>query len=149
MVRAVAGTGSARVAVSSLAGARDAVAAASDMARRRDGARSGGRPHGVAGPAGISSATALCHDSTLAWDAGARSALAGRIMDAARSVGVSAAGVLTAAITELAVVTSAGQRCYAAATEAGYSLTARAGEASSYTADLGRDVSALSVEERA
>src|SRR5215472_16931851 len=38
MVRAVAGTGSARVAVSSLAGARDAVAAASGMARRRNGA---------------------------------------------------------------------------------------------------------------
>ena len=55
MARAVAGTGSARVAVSSLAGARDAVAAASDMARRRDGA-GGGRPHGVAGPGGISSA---------------------------------------------------------------------------------------------
>ena len=148
MVRAVAGTGSARVAVSSLAGARDAVAVASDMARRRDGA-GGGRPHGVAGPGGISSAAGLWHDTTLAWDAGARSALAGRIMDAARLAGVSAAGVLTAAITELAVVTSAGQRCYAAATEAGFSLTARAGEASSYTADLGRDVSVLSVEERA
>ena len=51
MARAVAGTGSARVAVSSLAGARDAVAAASDMAPRRDGA-GGGRPHGVAGPGG-------------------------------------------------------------------------------------------------
>jgi PmbA protein len=150
MVRAVAGNGSARVAVSSLAGARDAVAAASDLARRRDGtARPGGRPHGVAGPSPIPGAAGLCHDSTLAWDAGARSALAGRIMDAARPAGVSAAGVLTAAITELAVATSAGQRCYAAATEAGFSLTARAGEASSYAADLGRDVSALSVGERA
>jgi PmbA protein len=154
MVRAVAGTGSARVAVSSLAGARDAVAAASATARRRDGARggsggSGSRPHGVAGPGAISPAAGLWHDSTLAWDAGARSALAGRIMDAARPAGVTAAGVLTAAITELAVVTSAGQRCYAAATEAGFSLTARAGEASSYTADLGRDVSTLSVGERA
>lgn len=152
MVRAVAGTGSARVAVSSLARARDAVAAASGLARRRDSARGGSgtstRPHGVAGPAGIESAAGLWHDSTLAWDAGARSALAGRIMEAARPAGVSAAGVLTAAITELAVVTSAGQRCYAAATEAGFSLTARAGEASSYSADLGRDVSALSVEER-
>ena len=148
MVRAVAGTGSARVAVSSLAGARDAVAAASGLARRRNGV-GGGRPHGVAGPGGTGSAAGLWHDSTLAWDAGARSALAGRIMDAARSAGVSAAGVLTAAITELAVVTSAGQRCYAAATEAGFSLTARAGEASSYTADLGRDVSALSIGERA
>jgi len=64
-------TAVARVAVSSLAGARDAVAAASDMARRRDGA-GGGRPHGVAGPGGISSAAGLWHDSTLAWDAGAR-----------------------------------------------------------------------------
>ena len=59
MARAVAGAGSARVAVSSLAGARDAVAAASGMARRRDGAGGGGRPHGVAGPGGTSSAAGL------------------------------------------------------------------------------------------
>jgi PmbA protein len=160
MVRAVAGTGSARVAVSSLAAARDAVAAASEMARRRDGAAhgmpdggmpSGGTwaPHGVADPASIASLPGLWHETTLAWDAGVRSALAGRIMDAARLAGGTAAGVLTAATTELAVATSAGQRCYAAATEAGFSLTARAGEASSYAADLGRDASELSVAERA
>jgi PmbA protein len=165
MVRAVAGTGSARVAVSSLAAARDAVAAASEMARRRDGAAhgvpshrvpsggvpSGGAwvPHGVATPADIASRPGLWHETTLAWDAGVRSALAGRIMDAARLAGGTAAGVLTAAITELAVATSAGQCCYAAATEAGFSLTARAGEASSYAADLGRDASELSVAERA
>jgi PmbA protein len=160
MVRAVAGTGSARVAVSSLAAARDAVAAASEMARRRDGAAGrrpagggavtgGWVPHGVAGPAGIANPAGLWHETTLAWDAGVRSALSGRIMDAARSARGTAAGVLTAAITELAVATSAGQRCYAAATEAGFSLTARAGEASSYAADLGRDASELSVAERA
>jgi PmbA protein len=153
MVRAVAGRGSARVAVSSLAAARDAVAEASDLARRRDaasqGAAIGGLPHGVAGPAGLPDLAGLWHESTLAWDAGARSALAGRIMDAAGAAGGTAAGVLTAAISELAVATSAGQRCYAAATEAGFSLTARAGEASSYAADLGRNASELSVQERA
>jgi PmbA protein len=153
MVRAVAGTGSARVAVSSLARVGDAVAEAADLARRRDAAgraaASGGLPHGSAGPAGIPVLTGLWHESTLAWDAGARSALAGRIMDAASSAGGTAAGVLTAAISELAVATSAGQRCYAAATEAGFSLTARAGEASSHAADLGRDVGELGVPERA
>ncbi len=178
MVRAVAGTGSARVAVSSLAAARDAVAAASELARRRDGATRGGlagntglgntglgntglgstlgntRPHGVAGPAGTGQSdparsAALWHETTLAWDAGARSVLAGQIMDAARTAGGTVAGVLTAAITELAVATSGGQRCYAAATEAGFSLTARAAQASSYAADLGRDASELGVPERA
>jgi PmbA protein len=156
MVRAVAGTGSARVAVSSLAAARDAVAAASELARRRDGSLAGGGglasgsvPHPVAGPAGIDEPAGLWYETTLAFDAGVRSALAGRIMDAARSAGGSAAGVLTTAITELAVATTGGQRCYAAATEAGFSLTARAGEASSYAADLGRDASALGVQERA
>jgi PmbA protein len=158
MVRAVAGTGSARVAVSSLRAARDAVVAASETARRRDGtavAGTGGAvpgnssPHGVAGYADTGRPAGLWHEATLAWDAGLRSALAGRIMDAARSAGGTAAGVLTAAITELAVATSGGQRCYAAATEAGFSLTARAGEASSYAADLGRDASVLGVQERA
>jgi len=91
----------------------------------------------------------LWHEATLAWDAGVRSALAGRIMDASCSAGGTAAGVLTAAITELAVATSGGQRCYAAATEAGFSLTASVGEASSYAADLGRDASVLNIEERA
>jgi PmbA protein len=158
MVRAVAGTGSARVAVSSLAAARDAVVAASETARRRDGAggpvprdpvpgKSG--PHDVASYADIGKPAGLWHEATLAWDAGARSALAGRIMASARSAGVTSAGVLTAAVTELAVATSRGQRCYAAATEAGFSLTARAGEASSYVADLGRDASALGIEPRA
>ena len=163
MVRAVAGTGSARVAVSSLDAARDAVVAASELAKRRDG--TGGpasrypvqgntvqgntRPHDVASYADIGRPAGLWHEATLAWDAGARSALAGRIMKSACSAGVTSAGVLTAAITELAVATSGGQRCYAAATEAGFSLTARAGEASSYVADLGRDASALGIEPRA
>ncbi|HUB39862.1 MAG TPA: metallopeptidase TldD-related protein [Streptosporangiaceae bacterium] len=168
MVRAVAGTGSARVAVSSLRAARDAVIAASELARRRNGqgdtvpgntvpgdtvlvdtVPAGGLPHGVAGYAGIAAPAGLWHEATLAFDAGARSALAGRIMDFARSADGVAAGVLTAAVTELAVVTTGGQRCYAAATEAGFSVTARAGEASSYVADLGRDASQLGVEERA
>jgi PmbA protein len=152
MVRAVAGTGSARVAVSSLAAAPDAVARASGLARRRDGAA--GVPYGVAGPAdtgqsGLAGPGGLWYEATLAFDAGVRSALAGRIMDAAGAAGGTAAGVLTTAITELAVATTGGQRCYAAATEAGFALTARAGEASSYAADLGRDASALNVEARA
>jgi len=173
MVRAVAGTGSARVAVSSLGAARDAVVAASEMARRRDGGvaavlggptpgnpvpvntvpvdtvRSNTGPHDVASYAGFGRPAGLWHEATLAWDAGARSALAGRIMESGRPAGVTSAGVLTAAITELAVATSGGQRCYAEATEAGFSLTARAGEASSYVADLGRDASALGIEPRA
>ena len=150
MVRAVAGTGSARVAVSSLAAAKDAVAAACAMARRRDGLPGAGQPYGVAGPAELSAGLAgLWHEQTAGWDEGQRSALAGQIMASAARAGGIAAGVLTAAVTELAVATTGGQRCYAAATEAGFALTARAGDASSYAADLGRDASHLAVAARA
>jgi PmbA protein len=153
MVRAVAGTGSARVAVSSLAAARGAVAAACELAQRRDRPGAGGpsapMPHGVAGRSDPGSSAGLWHDATAAWEAGPRSALAGAIMDAARRAGGTAAGVLTAAVTELAVATTGGQHCYGVATEAGFSLTARIGEASSYAADLSRDAGRLDVAERA
>ena len=75
---------------------RDGLPGAADPARR---GRARGRPRRSAG---------LWHDATAAWDEGARSAQAGRIMDAARAAGGTAAGVLTTAVTELAVVTSAG-----------------------------------------
>jgi PmbA protein len=150
MVRAVAGTGSARVAVSDLRGVAGAVAAATEAARRADGSGPAGpAPHGVAPAAAAPPGEALWQQATIAWDEGARSARAGAIMELARGAGGTAAGVLTAAITELAVVTSGGQRAYAAATEAGFSLTARVGAASSYAADLGRDAALLDVEERA
>jgi PmbA protein len=146
MVRAVAGTGSARVAVSDVSDARAAVTAASEMARRRDGLPGSCAPYGVTGASSIDELDGLWHETTIGWDAGARAALAGHVMGLARAAGGSAAGVLTSAITELAVVTSGGQRAYCAATEAGFSLTATVGEASSYAADLGRDASRLDVD---
>jgi PmbA protein len=149
MVRAVAGTGSARVAVSDLRGVAGAVAAATEAARRADRRPGAPQPHRVAPAAAVGLSDGLWQHATIAWDEGARSARAGAIMELARGAGGTAAGVLTAAITELAVVTSAGQRAYAAATEAGFSLTARVGAASSYAADLGRDAARLDVEERA
>ena len=51
MVRAVAGTGSGRVAVSDLGQAAAAVAQAAELARRRDGLPGAATPYGVAGPA--------------------------------------------------------------------------------------------------
>jgi PmbA protein len=149
MVRAVVGTASARVAVSSLDAAKDAVTAAADLARQRAGMRQAGapEPHAVADYSEIERLVGLWHESTLAWDAATRGVLAGHIMETAHSAGGTAAGVLTAAITELAVVTSGGQRAYEAATEAGFALTARVGDASSYAADLSRDASRLDVAE--
>ncbi len=146
MVRAVAGTGSARVAVSDLGAAGAAVTAAAEMARRRDGLPGSSAPYGVNGPLPVAELDGLWQQSTIGWDASARSALAGQVMALASAAGGSAAGVLTSAITELAVVTSGGQRAHCAATEAGFSLTATVGDASSYAADLGRDASRLDVE---
>jgi PmbA protein len=146
MVRAVVGSGSARVAVSDPQSAGAAVAAAAEMARLRDGGPAA--PHGVAGAA-PAPAAGLWHQATLAWDEGARSDLAVQIMADAQAAGGTATGVLTTAITELAVATSGGQRVHGAATEAGFTLTVRVGEASSYAGDLGRDASQLDVAERA
>jgi PmbA protein len=149
MVRAVVGARSARVAVSHLRAAPRAVAEATLMASRRDGSVGTSVPHGVAGYTPVDGADGLWHDATMAWDEGVRSAQAGAVMDQARRIGGTATGVLTAAITELAVVTSGGGRAYATATEAGFAITVRVGEASSYVADLSRDATRLDVDESA
>ncbi len=124
MVRAVAGTGSGRVAVSDLGQAAAAVAAGRRAGpppgrpARRGGPVRRGRPRARPGDR-----RALARQHRGLGRRARVSAQAGRIMDAARAAGGTAAGVLTAAVTELAVVTSAGQRAHAAATEAGFALT--------------------------
>ncbi len=148
MVRAVVGTGSARVAVSALADVATAVARACALARARDGSPGATRPYDVAaGPVTLGATPALC-ESTLAWDAVERSRLAGEAMASAARAGGTAHGTLSRAITELAVVTSRGVSLYGAATEAGFAATVRVGEVSSYVGDLGRDAAALDVRGR-
>lgn len=149
MVRAVVGTGSARVSVSDPDRLAGAVAAATALARARDGYPGAPAASPVASATPMSDTPELWKAATEAWDAEARAAMAGRLMGAATRAGGLVAGVLTAAVTELAVVTSGGVQVHAAATEAAFALTARFGEASSYAADIGRDAARLDVEERA
>ncbi len=157
MVRAVVGTASARVAVNSLDLVTHAVKRAVDLARARDAARTQGSPTGSRGDAPYDVATGpiagartdLWVPATLEWNVAERSRLAGLIMDQAATAGGQVNGTLTTAITELAVVTSRGVRAYDQATEAGFSMTVRFGEASSYLGDLSRDASTLHVRERA
>lgn len=153
MIRAVVGTASARVAVNCLNQVTHAVERAVALARTRDAVPRAGSsvdaPYDVAtGP--ITGARAdLWVAATGDWDVAERSRLAGLIMDQATTAGGLVNGTLTTALTELAVVTSRGVRAYAHATEAGFTMTVRFGEASSYIGDLSRDASTLHVHERA
>ncbi len=147
MARAVVGRGAARVAVSDLRRLPDAVARATELARGRDG--QGPPPPAPAGPQDLAGDLALWSEATAAWDAGARSRLAAELMDGAAAAGAEATGTLSRAVTELAVAGSGGARAYAAATEAGFSLTHRCGPLSSYLADLSRRADRLDVAERA
>jgi PmbA protein len=149
MVRAVVGTGSARVAVNSLADVRGAVFRAGDLARARDGIVGAARPYDVANGTVVPDHAGLWYESSEHWDVGARSRQAGAIMAEARLAAGTVNGTLHTAVTELAVVTTRGTRCHASATEAGFTMTVRCGDASSYIGDLGRDASTLDVERRA
>jgi PmbA protein len=148
MVRAVVGTGSARVAVNSLGRVAGAIAEASELARARAGLEGAEVPYDVAGAPIDDDTTGLWLESTMAWDEGARSRLAGLVMAEAQRAGGTVNGTLTTASTELAVVTSRGVRAHGTGTEAGFTMTIRFGEASSYIGDLSRDASQLNVEER-
>lgn len=149
MVRAVAGTGSARVAVNSLGHLSRAVSEAGALARSRNGLKDAQAPYDVAEGHIDDDTTGLWVESTVAWDVAERSCLAGSVMAEAGSAGGIVNGTLTTAATELAVVTSRGVRAYGSATEAGFTMTVRFGEASSYIGDLSRDAGALDVERRA
>ena len=126
LVRAVVGTGSARVAVNSLAHAPRAVARGdSPRARARRRGRRASRP--TTSPVTRSSSTTpACgvrrrrrgtSPRARTWPAPSWTR---RVAPGAR-----VNGTLTSALTELAVVTSRGVRAYGAATEAGFTMTIR------------------------
>jgi predicted Zn-dependent protease len=149
MVRAVVGTGSARVAVNSLHLVNRAVTEATALARSRNGVKGAQQPYDVAQTQFSPSLDGLWCDSTEHWDVAARSNLAGQVMNEAQRVGATVNGTFSAAVTELAVVTSRGVRAHATATEAGFSMTIRCGDSSSYLADLSRDANSLDIQFRA
>lgn len=146
MARAVVGTGAARVAVSDLRQLPAAVERATALARGRDGLAAGSAPPAPAGAQAVPDDLSLWSEATVAWDAEARSRLGARLMADASAAGGEVNGTLTAAVTELAVATSAGARAHAAATEAGFSLTHRRGPLSSYLADVSRHADRLGIE---
>ena len=149
MVRVVVGTGSARVAVNSLENLRRAIADAAALASARDGVAGADVPYGVAEGRLVPDTAGLWFDETLAFDVAQRSTLAGVFMSEAGRLGGTVNGTLSSAVNELAVATSRGLRAYAAATEAGFTMTVRFGEASSYIGDLSRDATRLDVSARA
>ncbi len=149
MVRAVVGTGAARVAVSDLRQLPRAVARATEIARSRDGLIGSPSPPAPSPGLELPTGLELWSESTVAWDEDARSRQAVELMAAAHAAGGDVNGNLIAAVTELAVANSAGVRSHAAATEAGFALTLRCGPLSSYLGDLSRHADRLDVGERA
>jgi PmbA protein len=149
MVRAVVGTGSARFAVNSFADLKRAVGAAVTLASERDGVAGALTSNAVARGPIDDDTKDLWFDSTLEWDVTERSRLAGLLMSEAQRSGGTVNGNFMTAISELVVATSGGVRAHGSATEAGFTMTVRFGDASSYVGDLSRDASMLRVMPRA
>ncbi|MFI5914054.1 TldD/PmbA family protein [Dactylosporangium sp. NPDC051541] len=145
-VRALVDGHAARAATGVPGGLAAAVTRAAELARAL--AERAGQP----GTATIAEPAAapeleLWHDDTAAFDAGARSALAGDTMRRAEAAGGHAAGMFGRAVTELAVVNSNGVAHQTRATEAIGTLTATVDEGTSHWIDLHRSVGALNAGE--
>lgn len=158
-VRAVVHSPVGSHAASASTGDPDAVAAT--VARACAGARAQaaaglpGRAHRVAAVSREASAgrqpeplllSVLLPEATGAFDVQTRSMLARHAMSAAAEHGGWAAGMISRAVTQLAVSTSAGVDRYTAAAEAGGSLTVFLDGGSSHWVDLDRDAGVLGVE---
>jgi|GEM_PF-4904412 predicted Zn-dependent protease len=144
MANAFGPGGQARVATSRLQAARWAGAEAAELARTMR--TSSAVPPPLAPPAQVQGVTQTWHDSSRAFDAGTRGALAGLALAAAARVGAIANGMFSSVVTELAVANTAGLRRYVRATEVSLSILVRKGAGSGFRADLGRDARALGPE---
>ncbi|MHA3701123.1 TldD/PmbA family protein [Jatrophihabitans sp. YIM 134969] len=140
-VRAVAGGGTGRAVTSDLDDLGPAVRRAVEAAR------------GDRGPAtDVNAAAPAATMTALLWDPAVegfgieeRSELARRALRAASASGAEIAGVVSRAVTEMAVATSNGRRRHTAATEVGAGLTAAVDDGSSHWVDLDRRLGALDV----
>lgn len=142
-VRAVVDGHAARAATGTLSGLDEAVGRAAAAARAladRAGGASGSAT--VATPA-VAPKVVLWHDDTAAFDGGARATAAGQTMRDAAAAGGGAAGMFGRALTQIAVVNSAGVAHHALATEALGTLTATVADGTSHWIDLHRSAGAL------
>lgn len=146
MVRVVVSGRAARVATSNLASSADAGRRAVGRARAIAAAFGPGAAGTAAASADLSSAApapALWQDDTAAWDVAARTAAARAAMTAAHQAGGEAHGMFGQAVSELAVVSSAGVERHAVATEAYGSLTVSVDDGTSHWTDLDRSLGTL------
>jgi predicted Zn-dependent protease len=145
-VRALVDGHAARAATGVLGGLDAAVARAAALARELAGLAKAPGSATVAEPAAVPE-LALWHDDTAAFDAGARAVLASSTMDQAAAAGGGAAGMFGRAVTQLAVVNSAGVAHHTLATEAIGSLTATVEDGTSHWIDLHRSAGRLDAAE--
>jgi predicted Zn-dependent protease len=141
-VRAIVDGHAARAACGVLSGLDRAVEQATALARALAARASSAGVSAVAKPAPAPELS-LWHDDTAAFDAGARAALASSAMKQNEA----AAGMFGRALTQMAVVNSAGVAHHTVATEASGSMTATVDEGTSHWIDLHRSSGALGIEE--
>jgi predicted Zn-dependent protease len=145
-VRAIVDGHAARAATGVIGDLPAAVSRAAGLAR--DLARIASDPGGatVAEPADLPELK-LWHDDTADFDGTARGRLAASTMASAAAVDGSTAGMFGRAVTQQAVVNSAGVAHHMVATEAIGSLTAIVADGTSHWIDLHRSSDALDIEE--
>ncbi|AGL16257.1 TldD/PmbA family protein [Actinoplanes sp. N902-109] len=145
-VRAIVNGHPARSACGTLDGLASAVSRAAVLAREL-AARAASPGHAAVASAGLAAASSpdssVWYEETEAFDAGARASLAASAM----RQNAGAAGMFGRAVTQMAVVNSAGVARHTLATEASGSLTATVDEGTSHWIDLHRSASALGVEQ--
>lgn len=144
MVRAVTGSGSARVGTTRLEAAEWAGRQAG--LRARSMSKLGGPTHPVAEATPVPQGLQLWQEDTPEWDAGQRRTLATRALRTAESAGAIANGMFSTVLVELAVATSAGVSLYACATEASCSILVRHALGSGFRSDIARSADALKSE---
>jgi PmbA protein len=144
LVRAAAGSGSARVGTTRLEAAEWAGRQAG--LRARSMSKLGGPTHPVAEVAPVPHGLPLWQDDTPEWDADRRRSLAIRAIRTAESAGAIANGMFSTVLVELAVANSAGISLYACATEATCSILVRHGLGSGFRSDIARSADGLKAE---
>jgi PmbA protein len=141
-VRAIVDGHAARAACGTLDGLDAAVKKAAALASELAARAAGRGMHTFAAPAPAPDFSRW-HDDTAAFDAGARATLASSAM----KQNDAAAGMFGRALTQMAVVNSAGAAHHTVATEASGSMTATVDEGTSHWIDLHRSAGALGIEE--
>ncbi|MGA7088043.1 MAG: TldD/PmbA family protein [Candidatus Dormiibacterota bacterium] len=136
MVRAVAGSGAARVGTTQVESGGWAGKEAGRRARLIS--QLGSSPHPIAPVGNVGPRPYLWHEDAVAWGAAEKRELATSAIRAAEDAGATTNGMLSTVLVEMAAANSAGVNLYTDGTEASCSVLMRHGHGSGYRSDLAR-----------